>query len=214
MCAQHFTENEFRSVLEMRHGAGLQEKFYKGRVAVAGLGGLGSNIAVLLARAGVGSLHLIDYDVVELSNLNRQQYFIQHVGMFKTSAITEIIKQINPYIRLTVSTEKVTRENAAELFRDDHIICEAFDRAEEKAMLTEAVLTCPDRHILVGASGLAGYDSGNTITTKRITSDFYLCGDGVSESCNGNGLMAPRAALCAAHQANTVLRLLAGHEEP
>ena len=75
------TREEMRRALEARHGAELQARFDAGRVAVCGLGGLGSNAAIALARAGVGHLHLIDFDRVDLSNLNRQQYKASQIGL-------------------------------------------------------------------------------------------------------------------------------------
>ncbi len=207
------TKEAFEHALVSRHTPGVHEKVKSARVAVAGLGGLGSNVAIMLARLGVGYLRLIDFDVVEPSNLNRQQYFIKQLGMKKTDAMLEIIKDINPFIEVDVVDIYVDKDNAVSLFSDVEIVVEAFDGAANKALLVNTVLhECPDQY-MIAASGLAGFYSNNTITTKRITEKFYLVGDDVSEAKPGSGLMAPRAALAASHQANTVLRIIMGELE-
>lgn len=204
------TEEEIRKALVSRHTEGIQARISAARVAVAGLGGLGSNIAVSLARLGVGHLHLIDFDRVDVTNLNRQQYFADQVGMPKTEALRENLLRINPWLDLRTDCLRVTEENAAGLLRDDTYICEAFDVAEQKAMFVRTVLEQLPEKYLVAASGMAGYGNGNEIHTRRVASRFYLCGDEKTEAAAGRGLMAPRVALCAAHQANMVLRLILG----
>lgn len=204
------TEEEISQALIDRHTEEVQARIRAARVAVAGLGGLGSNIAVSLARIGVGHLHLIDFDRVDVTNLNRQQYFADQVGMYKTEALRENLLRINPWLELRTNCLRVTEENAAELLRDDAYICEAFDIAENKAMLAGEVLEHFPEKYLVAASGMAGYGDSNEIRTRRVTSHFYLCGDEKTEAAAGRGLMAPRVALCAAHQANMVLRLILG----
>ena len=208
------TEEEIRQALVSRHTEGIQARISAARVAVAGLGGLGSNIAVSLARLGVGHLHLIDFDRVDVTNLNRQQYFADQVGMPKTEALRENLLRINPWLDLRTDCLRVTEENAAGLLRDDTYICEAFDVAEQKAMLVRTVLEQLPEKYLVAASGMAGLGSANAIHTRRLTGRFYLCGDGVSDVADGIGLVAPRVALCAAHQAHMVLRILSEHFEP
>ena len=203
------TKEEWNKALTERHGKELHRAFSSATVAVCGLGGLGSNIAIALARAGVGKLILIDFDRVDITNIHRQQYKATQIGMHKTDALSENLREINPYIMLEAHTERITEDNAVKLLQSADIICEAFDDAECKAMLTNTVLSeMPDKY-LVAASGMAGIGVSNSIKTRRITSKFYLCGDETSEVSDGIGLVAPRVALCAAHQALTVLRILA-----
>ena len=203
------TKDEMFSALTRRNGETLQKKFSSATVAVCGLGGLGSNIAFSLARAGIGKLILIDFDRVDITNLNRQQYKAAQIGRFKTDALLENLKEIAPYIKTECHTVRINKENALSLLEKADIICEAFDNAECKAMLTDTVLENMPNKYLVAASGMAGMGSTNSIKTKRITKKFYLCGDGVSDVNDGIGLVAPRVMLCAAHQAHTVLRILA-----
>ena len=203
------TKDEWKKALEERHGKELQQAFSSATVAVCGLGGLGSNIALYLSRAGIGKLILIDFDRVDITNLHRQQYKASQIGMYKTDALADNLREIAPYIELEIHTERITEANAVKLLQKVDIICEAFDDAECKAMLTNTVLSeLPDKY-LVAASGMAGMGTTNSIKTRRITSRFYLCGDETSEVSENISLVAPRVALCAAHQAHTVLRILA-----
>ena len=203
------TKEEWNNALEERHGKELQQAFSTATVAICGLGGLGSNIAISLAKAGVGRLILIDFDRVDITYLHRQQYKADQIGMYKTDALADNLRDIAPYIELEIHTERIMEDNAVKLLQGANIVCEAFDDAECKAMLTNTVLSeLPDKY-LVAASGMAGMGTTNSIKTRRITSRFYLCGDEMSEVSDGIGLVAPRVALCAAHQAHTVLRILA-----
>lgn len=129
---EKLTKEEIMAALNERHSPEKQALLSEGRVAIAGLGGLGSNVAYALARIGVGHLHLIDFDVVDITNLNRQQYFMEHLGMYKTDALKSLLLKINPYLDIQTDCVKVTEENIVDLLRDDSIICEAFDRPEAK----------------------------------------------------------------------------------
>lgn len=203
------TKEEMNEALCQRVGKELQAKISSAVVAVCGLGGLGSNIAYSLARAGVGTLILIDFDRVDVSNLNRQQYKAAQIGMEKPQALADNLREIAPYIALTHYTQKITPENVVPLLSGADIICEAFDAATEKSMLVNAVLEqLPDKYLVAG-SGMAGLGPANSIKTRRITKRFYLCGDGVSDVDDGIGLVSSRVSLCAAHQAHAVLRILA-----
>ena len=207
------TKEEWSKALCERHGEELQKKFSSATVAICGLGGLGSNIVVSLARAGIGKLILIDFDRVDITNLHRQQYKANQIGMNKTDALRDNLLEIAPYVAIETHTERVAEENAAHLLQGADIICEAFDVAECKAMLTNLVLeTMPDKY-LVAASGMAGMGSANTIQTRRVSKRFYLCGDERSDVQSEGSLVASRVMLCAAHQAHTVLRILAGELE-
>lgn len=204
------SKEEMRRVLEERHGKLMQDKFDKATVAICGLGGLGSNIAVSLARAGIGKLILIDFDRVDISNLHRQQYKADQIGESKTEALAANIKEIAPYVNTMTHTVRITADNYAELLGQADIICEAFDNPEAKAMLvTEVLKNMPDTY-LVAASGMAGMGPANDIKTRKVKEHFYLCGDGVSDVADGMELVSSRVMLCAAHQAHVVLRILTG----
>lgn len=202
------SKREIDEALELRHTKAVQDKIRQARVAVCGLGGLGSNIAFALARCGIGSLHLIDFDCVDLTNLNRQQYGIRQLGVPKPEALKEELLEVNPYLEMKTDFVKLTEENIPMLLEGEQYICEAFDVPEAKAMLTNCVLTHFPEKYLVGASGMAGCGDSNLIQTRRVLSRYYLCGDGVSDVKHCGGLMAPRVMLCAAHQANKILELI------
>ena len=203
------TETEWLKALEQRHGAELQREFSSACVAVCGLGGLGSNVAVSLARAGVGTLLLIDFDRVDISNLNRQQYNVSQLGMYKTEAMKQTLSEISPYCNVITHTVKLTEENLS-LPADCGIVCECFDNAECKAMLVNGISEHYPEKYIVAASGMSGLHTANRIQTKRLGKRLYICGDGISDVDNDGTLFAPRVMLCAAHQANTVLRIIAG----
>ena len=210
---KQLSKEEIYAALNERHSPETQAILSEGNVAIAGLGGLGSNVAYSLTRIGVGHLHLIDFDVVDVTNLNRQQYFMEHVGMYKTEALKSLLMKINPYIEIKTDCVRVTEENIKELFCDNDIVCEAFDNPDAKALLVNGIMEYFPEKKLVSASGMAGFGSSNSIVTKRITKNFYLCGDRVTAPSYGNGLMAPRVAVCAAHEANMITRLILGEEE-
>lgn len=207
------SRDEWNEALIARHGQELHDRFSSATAAICGLGGLGSNIAIALARAGIGRLILVDFDRVDITNLHRQQYKAEQIGEYKTEALAANLLEISPYTEVKGVTEKVTEGNFLELLEGADIVCEAFDNAEAKAMLVNGVLQKLPECYLVAASGMAGMGSPNRIETRRITDRFYLCGDGVSDVEETMGLVAPRVMLCAAHQAQTVLRILAGEYE-
>ena len=191
----------------------MHKHFSSATVAICGLGGLGSNIAVALARAGIGKLILIDFDRVDITNLHRQQYKATQIGRYKADALAENLSEIAPYTEVSPVTAKITEGNFADFLKGADVVCEAFDDAEAKAMLVNGVLEQLPLCYLVAASGMAGMDTPNTIKTRKIMKRFYLCGDETNDVADTIGLVAPRVMLCAAHQAHTVLRILAGEYE-
>jgi len=179
----------------------------KGTVGIAGAGGLGSNIAVSLARAGVGRLIVADRDVIEASNLNRQQYFVSQIGRRKVTALKENLEAINPYSEYIVADIEITAANVVPVFGEADVMVEAFDGAEAKRMLIEAWLSQRPGRPIVAASGLAGYGGNRKLHSRRI-GDLYVCGDEESQCPEGVSPMAPRVAIVANLQANLVVALL------
>lgn len=201
-------KEKMEAQLVARHTPKVHEKLKSASVAIAGLGGLGSTAAVSLARIGIGKLILVDYDVVEPSNLNRQQYFIKHIGMKKTDAIKDIISQCNPFVEVQTTDAYVDENNIEQIFKDADIIVEAFDNPETKALITNKVLTDMKDKKIITASGMAGYYDCNLIKSEKINDRFYIVGDGEAEAKPGRGLMAPRVSVAANHQANLALKLI------
>jgi sulfur carrier protein ThiS adenylyltransferase len=206
------TARELEALMAARHTPGVHEKVKAARVGIAGLGGLGSSVAIALARVGVGTLVLADFDVVEPSNLNRQQYFVEQIGMPKVQAMRENLSRINPYVRVEGHEVVLDSHNVPIIFASTPIIVEALDKAEMKEMIITTVLEQMPDHTIVAASGLAGFGPNNTIRTERISPRLFIVGDQVSAARPGWGLMAPRVGIAAHHQANLVLRLILGEE--
>lgn len=204
------TKEEWTEALVSRHGKSRQEKFARGRIAICGLGGLGSRVAELLTRAGVGYLRLVDFDRLEPTNLNRQFYFADQLGRYKADALAENLKRISPYTKLEIHKEKVTEENLPALLRGVDVIVEAFDAPAAKALLVNGARETSPSVPLVAASGMAGLSSGNSMEIRSLSPFFYLCGDGTTGIEAGDGLYGARVAICAAQEALVVLQLLAG----
>ena len=205
---ERISREQLDQAFDARFPEEMRTKLRNARVAVAGLGGLGSNIAVMLARSGIGELLLVDFDTVDVTNLNRQMYLIPQLGKPKAEALPEILYQINPYLIYRSVCIKVTPDNVKELFSEYPIVCEAFDKPDQKAMLVrELLMQCP-KTIVVSGNGMAGYADANEIRTCQVMKRLYVCGDQSTDVGNGIGLIAPRVAVCAAHEANKVLQLI------
>jgi len=201
-------KGELEFLIAARHSPGVYERLRKAKVGIAGLGGLGSSVAVALARMGVGSLFLVDYDFVEPSNLNRQQYTIDQIGLPKTEALRTSLEKINPFVQVKTSQEVLNKENVAGLFGSVDVLVECFDGAEEKKMLLETAAEKLPHTYTISASGLAGYGDSNSIKTWRLTGNIFIVGDLKKAAAPGQGLMAPRVGIAAHHQANLVVALL------
>lgn len=203
-------EADLEALMAARHTPGVHAVLKGACVGIAGAGGLGSAIAIALARIGVGRLIIADFDVVEPSNLNRQQYFIDQLGLPKVAALKENLARINPYVQVEAVAVRLTPENVPAIFADAEVLAEAFDAADQKAMLVESYgRACPG-HPIVVASGLAGHGSSNSVITRKLGPSLYVVGDLTTGAQPGTGLMAPRVGIAAHHQANAVLRLLLG----
>jgi len=201
-------KKELEIALRPRHSDDVYDVLKASRIGIAGLGGLGSNIAMMLARAGISDMVIADMDHVDISNINRQNYYLDQIGMRKTDAAEAFLKSINPYMRIEKHHVRLDRSNIEDVFKGCDIVCEAFDVPSEKAMLINTVLErCPDAMVVSG-SGMAGYGRSDDITTKKIFGRLYMCGDGVDMEDAEGGLMAPRVGICAGHMANAVISLL------
>ena len=209
MDSNYFTELEIFDTQKILHTKTIAENLKMKTIGIAGLGGLGSNAAVSLARAGIGKLILVDFDKVELSNLNRQAYFLEHVGMYKTHAIVDIINRINPFIELIPVRTTITEKNCMQIFSSADLVIEAVDEAEIKEMIIETILTESKTLSIIAGSGMAGYGNNNIITEKRL-GRLRLIGDDISEVKPGVPLMAPRVSIVSSMQANAALEVLLG----
>lgn len=202
------SEEELDALLSARHTPGVHDKVKDACVGIAGVGGLGSAIAIALARLGIGRLIIADFDTVEPSNLNRQQYFLDQIGLPKVYALRDSLARINPHVQVTACHLRLKAENISEIFASANLLVEAFDRADQKVMLIEEFAGSFPQKPIVAGSGMAGYGPANAITTERCGRQLFICGDGETPAGPGVGLMSPRVGVAAHHQANAVLRLL------
>jgi len=190
----------------------IRKKLKGSCVGIAGVGGLGSNAAISLVRAGVGRLILVDFDSVEENNLDRQYYFRDQIGKVKVEALKENIKKVNPWLKIDIFNQKLTVGSMDEPFHDADVIVEALDSAVAKTSFIEEIMQkLPDKP-LVACSGVAGYGNSDRIETKRI-GNLYICQDDQARSSDDDVLMAPRVALMANWEANIVLELLLGEDK-
>lgn len=177
------------------------------KVGIAGVGGLGSNCAVALARVGVGSVIIADFDTIDESNLNRQYYFHAQIGEKKVFALKDNIKRINHHTKVIAHDIELTSFDISRIFYDCDVIVEAFDKAEAKQMLIETVLSELPNKPLVAGIGMAGWGDSNSIKSRKIE-NLYICGDEKSEINENNPPLAPRVGIVSNMQANVVLELL------
>ena len=204
------TPEELDFLLSARHTPGIHKKIKASTVAILGLGGLGSAVAGAMAKIGIGKMLLSDYDVVEPSNLNRQHYFVDQIGMPKTKALRDNLLRMNPSVSLELIEKQLSEPDLPDLFNEVDVLIECFDDPLMKAAALRSVMGKMQNVAYVGSSGMAGFGDNNTILTRTIRPGIYLVGDEVSEAGPGQGLMAPRVGIAAHHQANQVLRIILG----
>ncbi|MDZ4182236.1 MAG: sulfur carrier protein ThiS adenylyltransferase ThiF [Candidatus Cloacimonadaceae bacterium] len=199
--------DEIRRELFAGHDPQMLERWQNAIVGIAGAGGLGSNIAISLARAGVGTLIIADFDTISISNLNRQQFFLDQAGQLKVEAMKTNLERLNPFTHIIIHSIKVTPANVETLFGTADIMIEAFDLAEQKQMLIETWQELYPAKPIIAASGLAGVGRNELLKTTRID-NLYIIGDGVSELTPGISPISARVAVVANMQANLCLELL------
>jgi sulfur carrier protein ThiS adenylyltransferase len=197
---------EEEEAIYARHPEGVAECLKRATVGIAGLGGLGSAVATALARSGVGRMVLVDFDVVEASNLNRQHYFYDQIGRAKAEVLKENLRRINPFLEYEAHHARITAGNASEWFGGVDVLVEALDRADQKAMLLNACRGVP----VVAASGLAGLASCASIGVRKMGEKLFVVGDFESEM--SQGVLASRVGVVANMQAHLVVRILMGAE--
>lgn len=198
--------NEFEVALGLSLGAENLRKIQQVTIGIAGAGGLGSNCAVNLVRSGFINFVIVDFDVLDYSNLNRQFYFYDQVGLSKVEALRGNLLAINPNVRLTVSQRKIEEDNVEAIFANCDVIVEAFDQARYKKMIVEHYVQSDK--FLVSASGIAGWSNSDALKTHKIKDNFYLVGDLCSEVSKDFPPCAPRVNIAAAKQANIILEYI------
>jgi len=198
---------DFKTAFFSKRDPGVLEILRKSTVGIAGAGGLGSTAAVSLARVGIGKLVIADFDRIEPSNLNRQQYFIEQISRIKVEALLENLRKINPFSEYEIQNTCLTPENIPRLFHSVDVLIEAFDRADQKHMLMESWLANFPAKPIILASGLAGFGRNEALHTRRM-GNLYICGDEEGAPAEGISPMAPRVGIVANMQANLAVELL------
>ena len=191
-------------------GAAERARIEAARVGVAGAGGLGSNCLAHLVRCGVRRFVIADFDTVSESNLNRQFFFADQLGMPKVEAVAANLRRINPALELELYPERVTAENAVRRFGSCDVTVEAFDDPDAKTMLIRTLL--PLGRPVVAASGIAGWGRSNAMRVQRIGKQLSLAGDRATGISEETPPYSPRVGIAAAQQANTVMALILGVE--
>jgi sulfur carrier protein ThiS adenylyltransferase len=189
----------------------VRDKLRKASVGIAGAGGLGSNAAMALARAGVGHLVIVDFDRVEKSNLTRQYYFLDQVGQLKVEALKANIKSAAEGVRVDAVAEKLLPGKMTGPFKQVDVVVEALDKAETKTRFVQEVLKDLPGRPVVAASGVAGWGACERIEFKRFA-PLHLVRDERAKSSDNGVLLAPKVCAMANMQANAVLEILLGVE--
>lgn len=203
-----------REPVALDDDAGVRARLAASHVAIVGCGGLGSNAAHMLVRAGIGQLTLIDFDTVDESNLNRQLFFPDQLGQPKSAALAETLLRIRPDVTLTLHQVRATEADLLGIVAGADVVIEAVDHADTKAMIANVLLHQRPDVPLVSASGIAGFGSANAVVTEQIADSFYLTGDHTSDVRHNLPLLSSRVMVAAAHQAHAAVRILLGHPEP
>ncbi|MDR0304154.1 MAG: sulfur carrier protein ThiS adenylyltransferase ThiF [Chitinispirillales bacterium] len=195
---------EFDEINAVYYNSRQIEKIRKVRVGIAGAGGLGSNCAAALVRAGFINITVVDFDDVSLLNLNRQFYFENQIGQKKVKALSENLRKINPNLNLSVFSQKITSKNIDSFFEDVNIVVEAFDTSESKALIANRFLL--DEKYFICVSGLAGYGNSDRLKIREIGVKSWIIGD---ETCDVKNFspLAPAVLICAAKQADKILEI-------
>lgn len=201
--SQSMTDNPFLNGLHAHFTADQIRCLGSVCVGIAGAGGLGSNTAVHLVRSGIRDLVVADFDRVAPSNLNRQFYFIDQVGMKKITALEANLRRINPDLDMRPMDIRLDAGNVRRVFEHCHLIVEALDRARDKKMMADAFM--PGPRLFVCASGIGGWGDSDRIRTRRVRDSFYLIGDGCSEVSETMPPTSAIVGIAAAKQADLVI---------
>lgn len=195
--------NNFEYAIKQYVGEERIKKLQNASIGIAGAGGLGSNCACSLVRTGVKKLKIIDFDTVQYSNLNRQFYFYDQIGIPKVDALKQNLMMINPEVQIEAIVEKITEKNAAGIFKDCDIVIEAFDDPLSKAMLANIIPHTGK--LFICATGIAGWGNSDAIVVRKISNYFYVIGDLTTEVSQNTPPVSPRVNIAAAKQADVAI---------
>jgi sulfur carrier protein ThiS adenylyltransferase len=193
---------DFQTALGRYLSKEQREAIGKVKVGIAGAGGLGSNCAAYLVRSGFRKFRIVDFDWVEPSNLNRQFFFCDQVGMPKVEALAQNLRRIEPNLELELIQQRITAQNAGQLFAQEEAVIECVDLPEVKELLVQCYV--PTGKLVITASGIAGWGRSDSIGVRQVRNNFYVVGDERS-GIDTLPPLAPRVAVAAAKQADILL---------
>lgn len=196
--------NAFEKETEKIFGSQNYKKIRGVKIGIAGLGGLGSNCAFNLARAGFKNFVLADFDKVSISNLNRQFYFQNQIGQHKTRALKNNLLKINPSLNIKLHNSLIEEHNALKVFGGCCVIVEAFDKAQCKSMICEQFINTDK--LVVAASGIAGYGNTCAMQARKVKNNFYIAGDFKTAVSKKTPPLSMRVNIAAAIQADIILQ--------
>lgn len=199
--------------VDLNDEGAVRERLRAARILIVGCGGLGSNVAHMLVRSGVGSLTIVDFDSIERSNLNRQLYFLDQLGRPKVEVTREQLLRIDSAVEVDAICRRIGAEEVFEIGKSHDVIIEAVDDPVFKmALMHETAFREPPAPLVFG-SGLAGVGPANEVRTELLGDGMYVCGDLTSDVRSHPVLMSPRVMIAAAHQALCAVRIVLGHPE-
>ncbi|MCD6579846.1 sulfur carrier protein ThiS adenylyltransferase ThiF [bacterium] len=206
---EHLSIDEIESLLIARHSPRIHNKIKKAKIGIAGIGGLGSNLIMALVRLGISEITYADFDIVDPTNLNRQHYFVEHIGMNKTDALEDMIKKVNPHIKINKFNEKIeNRKDIEKIFKNCDIVAECFDNKVYKKLLVDEIsMNFPEKYV-ISVSGVAGFDDSQKIKIHHLTNRVTIIGDLENEAKENMGLMSPRVTVASGHMANEILNII------
>ncbi len=197
-----------------------QQKLQNAKVLVVGCGGLGSPIAVYLASSGIGEIHLIDFDKVDVTNLHRQVYYdLNDVGQFKSETLANFIKNRAPFSKVTFSTNPLTKSNVFKAIEDFDIIVDGTDSLPTKYLLNDACVIKEKPLVYGSLYKFDGYVSSFNLPQNDGTFSSNLR-DAFPEmntdvpNCEEAGTLNPIVGMIAMAQANEVIKLVTGVGKP
>jgi len=192
---------------------GITEILSQKKAFIAGAGGLGSNLAIMLARAGIGTLIICDFDIVLESNLNRQAYFLNQINKAKVDSLKDNISNINPFCNVITIREKLNSTNFSKFIPQNiNIAFECFDDSLAKSEIFTYFRKNMTSIPLIVVSGLAGIGPAKDIKIKKLHNNIWLIGDEKSEVNQSTGTISTRVMIAASLQAHAGIRILLGYE--
>ena len=197
-----------------------QQKLQEAKILVVGCGGLGSPISVYLASSGIGKLHLIDFDTVDISNLHRQVFYsLKDIGKFKSECLSNFIQQRAPFTEVSFSSEAITKENAIELISEYDVIIDGTDSLPTKYLLNDVCVILEKPLVYGSLYKFDGYVSAFNLKQEDGSfsanlRDAFPDMNTTTANCEEAGTLNAIVGMIATAQVNEVLKIITGIGKP